>query len=89
MNGKYIERFFTGDNSDADRELPKRPQEEVEAEVRAHDEFFKILTEEQKKKFIDFSIQSGGGEAFETDIMYRRGFRSGAQLMLEILLEDE
>ena len=53
MNGKYIERFFTGDNSDADRELPKRPQEEVEAEVRAHDEFFKILTEEQKKKFIN------------------------------------
>ena len=89
MNGKYIERVFTGDNSDADRELPARPKKEVEEELRAYHEFFNSLTEEQKKKYIEFSLKSGGDVAFETDIMYRRGFRSGAQLMLEILLEDE
>ena len=69
MNGKYIERFFTGDNSDADRELPKRPQEEVEEENRLEEEFFNSLTKEQQDKYVDLSNLELRGVAHETKII--------------------
>ncbi len=89
MKGKYIEKFFTGDDADAEKTLPKRPKEIEEKEEKAYEEFFGCLTEKQKQKYVQFSFQEGGRAAFESEVMYRRGFRSGARLMLEILLEDE
>ncbi len=89
MKGKYIERFFTGCEADVDRTMPNRPKEIEDEEERAYEEFFNALSEKQKQKYVQFSFQEGGRAAFESEIMYRRGFRSGARLMLEILLEEE
>ena len=89
MKGKYIKRFFMGDDADVDRTMPNRPKEIEDEEERAYEEFFNALTEKQKQKYVQFSIEEGGRAAFESEIMYRRGFRSGARLMLEILLEEE
>ena len=89
MKGKYIERFFMGDDADVDRTMPDRPKEIEDEEERAYEEFLNSLTEKQKQKYVQFSFQEGGRAAFESEIMYRRGFRSGARLMLEILLEEE
>lgn len=89
MKGKYIERFFTGCDADVERTMPGRPKEIEDEEERAYEEFFNCLTEKQKQKYVQFSFQEGGRAAFESEVMYRRGFRSGARLMLEILLEDE
>lgn len=89
MKGKYIEKIFTGDDADAERTMPNRAKEIEDEEERAYEEFFGCLTEKQKQKYVQFSFQEGGRAAFESEVMYRRGFRSGARLMLEILLEDE
>ena len=69
--------------------MPNRPKEIEDEEESAYEEFFGCLTEKQKQKYVQFSFQEGGRAAFESEVMYRRGFRSGARLMLEILLEDE
>ena len=89
MKGKYIEKFFTGCEADAERTMPGRSKEIEDEEDRAYEEFFNCLTEKQKQKYVQFSFEEGGRAAFESQVMYRRGFRSGARLMLEILLEDE
>ena len=88
MKNQIIDKFFTGQDCDAERVLPDRPEEETEKEQRLYDAFFDSLTDEQKKKYINYSL-GNGGDAFEVDVMYRRGFHSGARLMLEILTEDE
>lgn len=89
MKGKYIEKFFTGCEADAERTMPNRPKEIEDEEDRAYEEFFNSLTEKQKQKYVQFSFEEGGRAAFEAQVMYHRGFRSGARLMLEILLEEE
>ena len=89
MKGKYIEKIFTGDDADAERTMPSRPKEIEDEEDRAYEEFFNCLTEKQKQKYVQFSFEEGGRAAFESEVTYRRGFRLGARLMLEILLEDE
>lgn len=89
MQGKWIEKIFMGDDADVERTMPNRPKEIEEEEEKAYEEFFKCLTEKQKQKYVQFSFEEGGRAAFESEVMYRRGFRLGAKLMLEILLEDE
>ncbi len=89
MKGEYIKKFFMGDDADAEKTMPNRPKEIEDEEERAYEEFFNALSEKQKQKYVQFSFQEGGRAAFESEIMYRRGFRSGARLMLEILLEEE
>ena len=89
MQGKWIDKIFMGYESDAERVLPNRPKEIEYEEERAYEEFVNSLTEKQKQKYVRFSFEEGGRAAFESQVMYRRGFRLGARLMLEILLEDE
>ena len=89
MKGKYIEKIFTGDDADVERTMPNRPKQIEDEEEKAYEEFFNCLTEKQKQKYVQFSFQEGGRAAFESEVMYRRGFRLGARLMLEILLEEE
>ena len=89
MKGKYIEKIFTGNDADVERTMPNRPKEIEDEEEKAYEEFFGCLTEKQKQKYVQFSFQEGGRAAFESEVMYRRGFRLGARLMLEILLEEE
>ncbi len=89
MQGKWIEKIFMGDDADVERTMPNRPKEIEEEEEKAYEEFFNCLTEKQKQKYVQFSFEEGGRAAFESEVMYRRGFRLGAKLMLEILLEDE
>ena len=89
MQGKWIEKIFMGDDADVERTMPNRPKEIEEEEEKSYEEFFNCLTEKQKQKYVQFSFGEGGRAAFESEVMYRRGFRLGAKLMLEILLEDE
>ena len=89
MQGKWIEKIFMGDDADVERTMPNRPKEIEEEEEKSYEEFFNCLTEKQKQKYVQFSFEEGGRAAFESEVMYRRGFRLGAKLMLEILLEDE
>ena len=89
MQGKWIDKIFMGYESDAERVLPNRPKEIEDEEEKAYEEFVNSLTEKQKQKYVQFSFEEGGRAAFESQVMYRRGFRLGARLMLENLLEDE
>ena len=89
MKEKWTERILTEYHEDAAKKLPNRSKEVEDEEERAHDEFFNSLSDEQKQKYVEYSLKEGGRATFETKVMYRRGFRSGAQLMLEILLGEE
>ena len=51
--------------------------------------FLKTLSDEQKKVFEKFSELQMRSMAYCNDILYRRGFRAGAKMVMEILTEDE
>ena len=89
MKGCTIDKFYSGAECDMERPFPLRPKEELEEEFEKEKTFLKMLSAEQKKAYEEFSDLQLRAHAYCNDILYRRGFRAGAKMMMEILTEDE
>ena len=67
----------------------ERTKEDVLEERQRASQFYVTLSKEQKQLYLEVQSDEGKQLAYQMELQYRRGFRAGAKMMMEILTEEE
>ena len=89
MKNSLIEKLYVGQDDDSDLGFLERTVEDIEQEKARAGEFYASLSAQQRQAYLEVQSDCGKQLAYQMQLQYRRGFRAGAKMMMEILTEEE
>ena len=89
MEKSLICQLYNGEDSGETWVFAERTAEDIRQEKERAQQFYATLSNEQRQLYMEMQGDYGKQLAYQMEQQYRRGFRAGAKMMMEILTEDE
>lgn len=89
MEKSLICQLYNGEDNESVWVFTERTAEDIRQEHERAHRFYATLSREQRELYMEVQSDCGKQLAYQMEQQYRRGFRSGAKMMMEILTEDE
>ena len=84
-----IMQMYDNEDCGKETELIERTQEDIDMAREHLSAFLATLTKEQAKLYDFVKVDDARLHIYREQTAYRRGFRSGAKMMMEILTKEE
>ena len=89
MENSLICQLYNGEDNESVWVFTERTAEDIRQEHERAHRFYATLSREQRELYMEIQGDNGKQLAYQMEQQYRRGFRAGAKMMMEILTEDE